>query len=127
MPRPADKEELKDDILKVLEHEDTDYVKIKEYDELRESAFDKDVAHSSTIIHHFRSWKIAMKKARGKKIEDNMKRKSFASTGIRERNKASEKKKPAGCAVKDCQWRRGIACLFPRCIKRHGWTEAEEG
>jgi len=119
MARPTNKERLKRDIRKVLEFVETDYVKIRVYNEVRANVFDKNIAHCSTIAHHFKSWQDAMKQARRQQIEDSMKKdRSFKSSAGRKKDRRLK-----GCKDKNCQWRKGRACLFPKCIRHHGWSE----
>jgi len=131
MPNKIPREELKEGIRKVLEVAGKDYVKVKEYERIREEEFGGEVPHPSTITYNLGGWKSALEKARGvyqkkmnqkrKEIEDRAKSKS------KEPRTPRKKKILKKCPRERCVWKtRGDSCMFPRCVVLNGWSEEEE-
>jgi len=121
------REKIKTDIAKVLNYKNKDYIKYTEYKKARRQKFAKSIIHPTVIYKYFNSWKEAVNQARSKKKKAlkevrEKKSKRLQRSSNSDKLTVHDVEEIIGCPEKGCRWRKGMACLFPRCIREKGWS-----
>jgi len=122
-PEKISENKIKKDVKKALDYAGKNYLSVREYQEIRENVFDKELPHESTIQARLGKWKNALKKARGVYRKEAInKDRTLRKAAENYKRKTRREEKMIGCPRETCIWRIGnSSCMFPRCVVEKGW------